>query len=212
MNKLLRKASVALLCLLPHQVQAADARPIMSVTPIFGQLLMTALPNEFQPAFEKTQDTQYILEAVPVGENVNQWSQMITITGAKGLADKPGVTPKKVLEGIASGYKRACPTSFSAASIAEGKISGFDAFSVVISCGSSPASAGKTSESALITAIKGEHDFYTIQWSERTAPSSTPLAINTTSWNERLKKLAPIKLCPVVLGEAAPYPSCVGKN
>jgi hypothetical protein len=28
---------------------------------------------------------------------------------------------------------------------------------------------------------------------------------------ERLQKLAPLRVCPIVPGEAPPYPSCVGK-
>jgi hypothetical protein len=37
-------------------------------------------------------------------------------------------------------------------------------------------------------------------------------AIDEAKWRERLRQLQPIRFCPIVPGEAAPYPSCVGKG
>ena len=185
---------------------------VKSITPIFSQLLVISSPQGFKTVFENARGTQYIRESVLEGENENKWTQMITITGAKDLASKPNLSPKKYAESIADGFKRACPNSFSTSSISEGKISGYDGFIAIVSCGTSPSTAGRTSESALIAVIKGESDYYTVQWAERTEPSSTPIAIDTTKWVERFKRLAPIKLCPIVPGEAAPYPSCVGSK
>ena len=62
----------------------------------------------------------------------------------------------------------------------------------------------------LIIAIKGERDYYTIQWAERSGASTTPIQFDEKKWMERLKRLTPVKLCPIVPGETAPYPSCVG--
>jgi len=183
---------------------------VKSIAPIFSQLLVTSLPKGFKTVFENTRGSQYIRESVLDGENENKWTQMITITGAKDLASNPNLSPMKFVENIAGGFKGACPDSFSASGISEGKISGYDGFIAIVSCGTSPTTAGQTSESAIIVAIKGERDYYTVQWAEREAPSKTPIAIDTTKWTDKLKKLAPIKLCPIVPGEKAPYPSCVG--
>jgi hypothetical protein len=184
------------------------------IMPIFGQLVRTSQPKGFQiaPAYEKVVSGRYTRETVLDGENVDAWTQMITISGAKDLAINPDATPRKVSNNIAGGYKNACPGSFSAAVFPPEKIDGREAFVAIISCGTSPLTQGSTSESALVVVIKGEQDYYTFKWSERTAPSSTPMAIDVAKWSDRFKLIMPIHLCPIVPGEPAPYPSCIDKK
>jgi len=183
---------------------------VTSVTPIFSQLLKISHPKEFSiaPAFEKTNGGFYIREAVLPGETVDNWTQMITATGNKDLASKPGTAPKAVLDVVAEGFKRACPNSYAAQILNEDKVSGFDAVAAVLSCGASPTTSGKTSETTLFVVIKGQNDFYQVQWAERTAPSNTPMRIDVWKWRDRLRALNPIKLCPIIAGEKPPYPSC----
>ncbi|OGQ96951.1 MAG: hypothetical protein A2521_11850 [Deltaproteobacteria bacterium RIFOXYD12_FULL_57_12] len=197
----------------PKQTAETSGQQVLSVksvTPIFSQLLSFSFPHGFKTIAANTRGSQYIQEAVLNGEYENNWTQMLTITGAKGLAAKPNLSPRIFAESIADGFKRACPKSFSASTLSAEKISGHDGFVAVASCGTSPSTAGQTSETALIAVIKGENDYYTVQWAERTMPSSTPMAIDRTKWMERFKRLGPIKLCPKIPGETAPYPSCVG--
>jgi hypothetical protein len=184
---------------------------VRTVTPIFSQLLVTGSPPGFDViSFEKTRDQFYIRESVLKGESVNGWSQMISVTGMKDLASKPEATPKIVLNGMADGFKRSCPFTFNTKVLSDGPINGSDAAVAVVSCGTSTGTAGKTSESAVIAVIKGKADFYTVQWAERTAPSNAPIPIDLKKWTDRFKALGPVRLCPIVPGEKAPYPSCVG--
>jgi len=185
---------------------------VTSVTPIFGQLLKMSYPRGFVPVFVKTQAGFYIQESVPTGESINDWTQMITVTGRKDLASKPDVTPKVVLNAMAGGFKHACPSSYAVVLLSETKLNGFDAAVAVVSCGVSPTTAGKMSESALIAVVKGQTDVYTVQWAERAARSDIPIQINVWKWQDRFKALNPIVLCPIVAGEQAPYPSCVGSG
>jgi hypothetical protein len=37
-------------------------------------------------------------------------------------------------------------------------------------------------------------------------------AIDEAKWLDRLRQLQPIRFCPIVPGEAAPYPSCTAKG
>lgn len=180
------------------------------IAPIFGQLLSFSFPfpSELKPAYVKVNGPSFIQESVPEGESADQWTQMITVTGAKGLASNADVSPRKFAEHMASGYRSRCPDSFSSASILDGKIGGYDGFAVVLSCGTSPLATGK-SESVLVNVLKGDSDYYTVQWAERAEASSAPIAIDTAKWLERFKKLEPIKLCQIIPGESAPYPSCV---
>jgi hypothetical protein len=183
---------------------------VRSITPVFSQLLALSFPAGFHTVYEKTRDLHYIREAVLAGETENQWTQMITITSGKDLASNAKLTPEKFAGGIAGGFQRACPQSYSATGLHKGKINGdYDEFTAVVSCGKSPGTGGETSESALIVVIKGEADYYTIQWAERATASDSPMVIDKQKWMGLLSKLLPIKLCPIIPGEKAPYPSCL---
>ncbi|MBA5637887.1 hypothetical protein H3H37_12565 [Duganella sp. LX20W] len=226
MNELRRVLwmAVALFVMQLEAYAASDATPqsvealrqqgytVKNIAPIFGQLLMTAFPPGFTTVFEKTNGGHYIREAVLQGETVDKWTEMLTITADKGLAANVNLSPQKFAEIKAGGFKNACPTSFNAKVLGEGKISGYDGFVVVLSCGTSPASAGETSESTLEVIIKGESDYYTIQWAKRDEKSATPIDIKPAEWTQRFHLLAPIKLCPIIPGEAAPYPSCIDQK
>ena len=195
-----------------HFLPDASAK-IRWIAPIYGQLLSFSFPfpRGIKPDYVKVNGPSFILESVPEGETVDQWTQMITITGAKGLASNPNLSPRKFAERMADGYHSRCSSSFSSASVFDGKIGGYDGFAVVLSCGTSPLTVGK-SESVLVNVIKGDSDYYTVQWAERAEVSSTPIAIDTSRWLERFKRLEPIKLCQIVPGESAPYPSCLESN
>ena len=190
----------------------AQGYSVSSVTPVFSQLVRLPMPKGFVVAFENTSGggNQYIWEAVLKGETTAKWSQMITLTGAKGLAANPNLTPRLLIERIAGGFKRDCPDSFFAKGIGAMKVSGHDAFSALASCGTS--GKEKQSETALLFAIKGSNDYYTVQWAERGTGSLQPIPPDDSKWAERFKILNPIRLCPIVPGEAAPYPSCVNQK
>lgn len=207
----------ALLCALPALANAqnpgqGDAAPAPTViSPIFGQLVMFTLPSDFVTVFEQPTAGSYIREAVLKGETVDKWSQMITVTGAKGLAEKPGMAAQYFAAQLAAGFQKACPTTFAVKPLGPTSISGEDAFVAIASCGKVGASAEQHSETALIVAIKGKTDVYTVQWAERTPSNAENLTIDESKWKSRLDRLAPIRLCPIVPNEKAPYPSCVGK-
>lgn len=184
--------------------------PTKAIAPIFGQLVLTTYPAGFKTVFEESKGPQYIREAVLDGESTQAWTQMITVTGMKGGASNPAITPRFFADSLAAGFKRACPSTFGADIIGAGKIDGYDSFVAVASCGTSPSTGGKTSESALLVVIRGDSDYYTIQWAERGPSSITPQVLDKARWTEKLKQLTPIKLCKIVPGEAAPYPSCIG--
>lgn len=183
---------------------------VKTIAPIFGQLVMFSFPKGFTTVFEDAKGTQYIRESVLAGESIKKWSQMVTITGAKGLASNPNVTPQVFANGMAGGFKNACPTSFNGTGLGTFKLGSYDALAAVISCGVANPTGYPYSESMLLIVVKGERDYYTIQWAERSDASKTPIKFDEAKWTDRFKRLAPIKLCPIVPGESAPYPSCAG--
>jgi hypothetical protein len=191
--------------------QAPPHLPVKTVTPVFGQLILRSLPKGFKPAFENTAGNQYIHESVLTGESVEKWTQMITLTGVKGLSANSNATPQKFANGIGGGYKQACPESYSATGIGPGRIGGFDAYTAILSCGEAPSKGEPYSESMLLVVIKGESDYYTIQWAERGTASKLPIKVDHAKWIERMKSMSPINLCPIMAGESSPYTSCINR-
>ena len=190
----------------------AQGYSVKVISPIFSQLVMFSLPKGFTTVFEDSNGQQYMREAVLEGETVERWSQMITVTGAKGLTATPKLTTQLFLERMASGFENACPDSFSAKALGATKISGRDAFMALAGCGTVSSGGDSHSEAALLIAIKGAADYYTIQWAERGPASAKPMAFNDASWTQRLDQLSPIKVCPLLPREAPLYPSCTNQK
>ncbi len=203
--------TLALACSLSAAALAEErsARPATAtaISPIFGQLVSFSVPLNFVAAHENTKDRFYIREAVPRGETVNQWSQMITVTGAKGAATAPDFTPQIMAGLLAAGFRKACPETFAVKTV-EVRTSGAQgATANLVGCGRVNGAADGHSEIALIIVIRGAQDAYTIQWAERSGATTAP-ALDAVKWQERLQMLMPIRLCPIKPGEPAPYPSC----
>ena len=196
----------------PAAPKSAVPTSFTVISPIYGQLVRFSMPSTFVAAHENVNGPSYIREAVLKGETSKAWTQMITVTGAKGVAGNPQVTPESFAVSIAAGFKRACPDTFAVKPFGPAKFGDRDGFVAVASCGRVESSADKHGETALIVAVKGRADYYTIQWAERTPSSADKPAIDDAKWQERLSRLKPIRFCPIVPGEAAPYPSCVNKN
>ena len=193
---------------------AAEAQAPASFTaisPVFSQLFAFAMPSSFVVVSENVNGPNYIREAVLKGETVERWTQMITLTAVKGLAGNPKVSPESFAGSIAGGFKTACPDSFTAKGFGATKFGDQDAYVAVASCGRVESSADKHSETALVISIKGNTDYYTLQWAER-GPAAGKRPVDEAKWQARLGQLQPIRLCPILPGERAPYPSCASRN
>ena len=162
----------------------AQGYAVRAITPVFSQLVMLSVPKGFKPAFEKTVGDSYIQESVPEGQTAEEWSQMITLTGAKGLVANAKASPLGLFEVIAATFKRGCPETFSAVGLGTLVISGYDAYAGVAACGSVEFHGSKQSQAALIIAIKGSDDYYTVRWADRTGPSDQE--IGRASCRERV--------------------------
>ncbi|WP_027556832.1 hypothetical protein [Bradyrhizobium sp. Cp5.3] len=196
---------------LASMAQAQSPPSFRVISPIFGQLVTFAMPSDFVAVFENTKGGHYIREAVLKGETPERWTQMITVTGEKGMSSNPNASPETFASTITGGFQSACPDSFAAKSLGATTLGRFEAFIAVIGCGQVDSGPTRHSETALLITVKGATDYYTIQWAERGPESDAP-SVNDERWQERLRALSPIDLCPIVPGEAAPYPSCVAKS
>ncbi|OWY27330.1 hypothetical protein [Herbaspirillum robiniae] len=205
-----RKAAEAVSAVLGEDEGSLQQPQIRMISPIFSQLLMLSLPSGFKPsAFEQATASNYIREAVPVGQTVQRWTEMITVTGVRNLARNREVSPEAFGGRIADGFRSNCPASYAFKTLSSGAVNGRDEHVFVVSCGTRQTAYGAVSESTLIQVIRGRADYYTVQWSERGAASATPLPIDMVHWLERYNTLAPVKLCERVAGEKPPYPICI---
>ena len=182
-----------------------------AITPVFTQLVMFSLPAEFKSpkaTYERNSGSFYIREQVPDGETLGKWSRMVTLTGTRGLATNPNATPQAMLARMSADFQRNCPDTFSTAAPGVQKVDGYDAYEVITSCGRVQSGKDFYSESAIMLTVKGRNDYYTLQWIERGRDSAQAQPVDVGYWTKQLARLNPIRLCPIVPGEAAPYASC----
>jgi hypothetical protein len=180
--------------------QAGASPTITAVTPIFGQLIAVKYPSQFRMVNEETKGNYYLQESVKSGDTVNQWSEMITLTGRQGAASLPQASARGFVLNIFKDFQTACPATFSMLELGARSLDGRESFAAIGSCGavSTAEEASKHaahSETALIVGIKGSADIYTVQWAERGQPSNRPLILDPAIWADRFKQLEPIRVC-----------------
>ena len=93
---------------------AASLPSIPVIVPVFGQIVVMAQPAEFKVADETTNGDRYARAAVRADQSLDDWTQMVSLVGGKGLAAQPDATAIAIAEAIADGFQRACPKTFSA--------------------------------------------------------------------------------------------------
>jgi hypothetical protein len=209
----MRHLFTALMIAVAAPLAAAESH-LTAISPVFHELVAFTLPAGFKTAnatYERDNGSFYIREHVPDGESVAKWTQMITLTGAKDLASNPNATPRSFVSSLANAFKIHCPDSFATTELGPQSVGDHQAFAIIASCGHVQTASEAFSESAIILAIKGSADMYAIQWARRGSSSSGPQKLDNSYWSKQLEQLRPIKLCPIVPGEPAPYPSCTAR-
>jgi hypothetical protein len=172
----------------------AGRAPFTWLSPIWSELVSFTTPGNFKVVTEQVKGGFYIREAVLKDETAQRWTQMVTVTGAKGVAANPNFNPRKMAGPIVAGFNRACPTSFSEKEIGALTISGHEAYATLASCGTAQNGGYAHSETALLIFIKGNEDSYTLQWAERGAASDASLDLTDGKWQDRLKTLNPVMI------------------
>lgn len=192
-------ASIALLA------GAVAAQDTTATAQVYSRITAFAVPLGFVGVYEHEENGSYLLELVPEGQTVEDWSEMITLSGAEGIAAQMPV-PLDMAYAIGAGYQESCPDTYSGSDEGKQNIPGAEAAHLVMfSCGD----GGGYSESAMIlVAVSGE-DIFTLQWAERAAMVPGQMQHNPEVWLPRMASLLSLRLCPVVAGEEPPYPSCL---
>lgn len=199
----------------PAAQKPVSKDPIEVITPVFHQMIAFASPpNMVQHVAEDSNAQFYKREAVRDVDTLAQWGQMITLTGEKGAAQLQAAPAKALADKLVNGFQAACPNAFAFKDIGALDLGTTPAYLMLVGCGSVEDRGGRIgvphSETALIVVIQGKQDMYTIQWAERGTPQDKPPAFNDAKWQRRFQQLQPIRVCPIVPGEKAPYASCLG--
>ncbi len=183
-----------------------EASSDYSITPIFGQLVLFSLPQEFRVVATSNGKARYTRQAVPAQENVGRWSQMITVSGDEAMAFSSRTYPQKMVDDFAGRMQKACPDTFATLPLPGVFVGSYDTAVAVSGCGSA---SGGRSETVLQMVVKGGMDVYTFEWQVRAPSAKGPLKIDAAQWTDRIRRLAPIRLCSMVPNEQPPYPSCL---
>ena len=168
---------------------------VSTLVPVYSQSVQFSYPNGFKSAHEVSTATTYIHEWIPKQETLNDWTIMFTLTGNKDLALSPGLTPEVVASRVASGFRKACPSTFAAMGLGTESIDGHDAFKAIVACGNVLVGEPR-SETSVLLVIKGSRDYYILQVAERSSPISMPPTLNKLKATQVLNMIRPIKICP----------------
>ena len=94
---------IALLLLaLPH---SAVARGVIETVPLYARTLSFTLPGDMERANDKDNGTNRLIEYVPKGETVANWTRLVTIQAYRGLGGSPQPTAQIARQAF---YPAAC--------------------------------------------------------------------------------------------------------
>lgn len=169
--------------------------------PIFSQVLILTLPKGWRPDFQSVKPLSYLAEFVPAGQSVQAWKEMITVQGARGLANNPGADPKAFLDGISARMRRVCGDDAVTQDLGDTRVDAYEAHAAIMGCARAPQAlasglAKGQGEVAYFVAIKGENELYIIQRAVRGGAfdrSKPPISAGTV--DQIWAPLQPVKLC-----------------
>lgn len=189
--------------LLPRQGTSEPA-----ITPVYSQLFLYALPDEFHTiSGGVVRKGRYVQQSVLAKETAQRWTQMITLSADEALAFSARTYPQKMVEDFGARMKKNCPESFSTLPLPGVFVGSYDTVAAVFACG-----AGGQSEAVMQMVIKGGLDVYTLEWAVRGPPSRGPLKLDEAQWTDRLRRLAPVRVCSIVPNEPPPFMSCLRRR
>lgn len=205
---LLFQALAASLCL-AHPLQAEG--PTRATAPIYGGVVVFAVPPGFEAAHEAEDNGAYILELVPGGQSVEDWDEMLTLTGIGSAVEDSGMTAKDLvdwgLQQLGDGYQAGCARPIISEVFNDAPPKGAED-AALAHFGCPELRQTGLSEQALLWVAVGQGNLYTLQWAER-GPPQDRMAFDPPQWFDRFDLLSRLSLCAPLPDEQAPYPSCL---
>jgi hypothetical protein len=200
--------STALLCASSVFAAVSEAPGAMEADKLFSQVVVHPVPDHFRIARVENVDGRYLEQSVREGETADKWTQMITVSGAQGLAENHWSTPKRFAAALVQRYTDRCAGVLRVRDRGDLTISDHDAHALLLGCELASKTGDPYSEATLFLIIKGDKDFYTVQWSERNEATPYAMGLDLPKWTERQAALMPTKLCPMVTGDSDASVGC----
>ncbi|MBK6491408.1 MAG: hypothetical protein IPF97_06815 [Sphingomonadales bacterium] len=149
----------------------SPAKPVAITVPLFGRIMKFDMIRGFVPAYKAQNARQFIFEFLPDGETFDNWTQMVTVTGAKG----PGADTRNDLELAAAilGNPAGCAKSPFYRALGSAKtVDGVSQVMVTKGCaatasGAYPGATSSRGEQSLILHFRDAQNTYSLQFAVR---------------------------------------------
>lgn len=171
---------------------------------VFDNIFSFNLPSNYTPINEEKYQDGYVFDAAPNGQNTENWSSLVTLTGQKDLATVPGLTLNKLLDLYVKGVKDNCITSFSAVNVPDSEVDGLSMKTALLRCGKVKDASGKEfSHTMIMGIVQGKKDIYTLRYIERSNPQKKIDAVTVNKFMNKMNELKPIFVCAGDKADAA---------
>lgn len=130
-------------------------------TPLRDENILIPMQSGFVQGYAARHGSMDIIESVPKGESVENWSRMIT---SQIFHNQKNTDPDVFAASVAQGWKSACPDS-NARKVTSGKENGYPYSLWLFECALNP-STGKP-ETMWMKVISGDDALYSVQYAYR---------------------------------------------
>lgn len=175
---------VAVICAPGSKAMAEDRYRVQD----FGdKQLSFTLPSGYQLGYTRQTDDFLIREYVPNGQNVYNWTSMITVT-IDGKRVRSGA--HKVAQ-LADHFQRNCYGNFDRKRIRYVPPEGLLFRIVALGCGQYEAHESLIGETVVLLAADSNHEVVTLQYAIRAAPKDSPPELDSVTYRNYLVALTP---------------------
>ena len=147
---------------------------------VFDEKISFKIPKNFK-GFQENSINGFLYKAIPQGQNFNDWTQMITVSGQKDGAMPKNFDLKNVANLYLKNQDEKCNYNFSGGIIKEAE----NNITVLTRCANNQTINNNLTETTVINFIQGKKDIYTLQYSEK---SSEPFGINESTTKDFISK------------------------
>lgn len=189
------RLSVTLPFIASLTLSAAQAEPWSGTVLDLPVSIDVPAPFVPEPAFSDLADGQAIVEFLPPGETIEDWTQMLTLTAIAGAAVEmtPDQAVMAMAEHLAGGYQAACPNGRGVQDLGSPLLSGAEAtFSAWLACDEVNGNGQSEAMVVLIFTIGGT--IYTAQWAEHGDKTDGPPLFDLNHWLPRMDTLMTLTL------------------
>lgn len=170
--------------------------PCAASAQLVDENLLVAPPAGYVPAFQNRSGNAAIMEFVPQGETVDNWTEMVTV---EILFGQRALVPKKFRSDMDKVWSRSCPGTQPSELLSDKPVNGYASQLWTMVCPLNPKT--QKPEHTFFKAIAGNDSFYIVQKAFKSAPTAeqakfwTAYLTSVSVCDSRLSKQA----CPTDL-------------